>query len=95
MSIPLQACFPSPTRKANTLAVQFHLSSLGSVSFFTVNASPINSGTAAVTVVYGLYQEDVAKVPAVEPAVQPDVPKPEEVSTQALSLPTLHPMLLY
>ena len=26
-------------------------SSLGSVSFFTVNASPINSGTAAVTVV--------------------------------------------
>ena len=75
--------------------VQFPLSSLGSVSFFTVNASPINSGTAAVTVVHGLYQEDVANVPAVEPAVQPDVPKPEEASTQALSLPTLHPMLLY
>ena len=66
-------------------------SSLGSVSFFTVNASPINSGIAAVTVVDGLYQEDVAIVPAVEPAVQPDVPKPEEAATQALSIPTLHP----
>ena len=65
-------------------------SSLGSVSFFTVNASPINSGTAAVTVVDGLYQEDVAIVPVVEPAVQPDVPKPEEASTQALSISTLH-----
>jgi hypothetical protein len=65
-------------------------SSLGSVSFFTVNASPINSGTAAVTVVDGLYQEDVAIVPAGEPAVQPDVPKPEEASTQALSISTLH-----
>ena len=66
-------------------------SSLGSVSFFTVNASPINSGTAAVTVVDGLYQEDVAIVPAAEPAVQPDVQKPEEASIQALSIPTLHP----
>ena len=54
-------------------------------------ASPVNSGTAAVTVVDGLYQEDVVIVPAVEPAVQPDVPKPEEASTQALSIPTLHP----
>ena len=48
-------------------------------------ASPVNSGTAAVTVVDGLYQEDVVIVPAVEPAVQPNVPKPEETSTQALS----------
>ena len=53
-------------------------------------ASPVNSGTAAVTVVDGLYQEDVVIVPAVEPAVQPDVPKPEEASTQALSISTLH-----
>ena len=70
--------------------VQFHLTSLGSISFFTVNASPVKSGTAAATVVDGLYQEDVAIVPAVEPAVQPDVPKPEEASTQALSISTLH-----
>ena len=70
--------------------VQFHLTSLGSISFFTVNASPVKSGTAAATVVDGLYQEDVAIVPAVEPAVQPEVPKPEEVSTQALSSSTLH-----
>ena len=48
-------------------------------------ASPVSSGTVAVTVVDGLYQEDVATVPVVEPAVQPDVPKPEEAATQALS----------
>jgi len=54
-------------------------------------ASPVSSGTVAVTVVDGLYQEDVATVPVVEPAVQPDVPKPEEAATQALSIPTLHP----
>ena len=41
-----------------------------------------------MTVVDGLYQEDVANVLAVEPAVQPDVSKPEETSTQA-------PMSLY
>ena len=47
-----------------------------------------NRRTVAVTVVDGLYQEDVANVLAVEPAVQPDVSKPEDTSTQA-------PMSLY
>ena len=63
------------------------------VSFFTVNASPVNSGTASVTAVDGLYQEDVAIAPVVEPAVQPADPKPEEVSTQALSSATPHPCM--
>ena len=56
-------------------------------------ASPINSRTAAVTAVDGLYQEDVAIAPVVEPAVQPADPKPEEVSTQALSSATPHPCM--
>ena len=43
-----------------------------------------------MTLVDGLYEEDVAIAPVVEPAVQADVPKPEEASTQALSSPTLH-----
>ena len=52
-------------------------------------ASPIKSRTAAVTA-DGLYQEDVAVALVVEPAVQPDVPKQEEASTQALSSARLH-----
>ena len=55
-------------------------------------ASPIKSRTAAVTA-DGLYQEDVAVAPVVEPAVQPDVPKQEEGSTQALSSATPHPCM--
>ena len=55
-------------------------------------ASPIKSRTAAVTA-DGLNQEDVAVAPVVEPAVQPDVPKQEEGSTQALSSATPHPCM--
>ena len=60
------------------------------LSFFMIKEGPVDAGTAAVTVVDGLFQEDAAIAPAVGPAVQPDVPKPEEASTQALSSPTLH-----
>ena len=56
--------------------------------------SPVNGGTAAVTAVDGLYEEDAAIVPAVEPAAQADISKPEEASTQAPALPTI-PMSLY
>ena len=56
-------------------------------------ASPIKSRTAAVTAVDGLYQEDAATPTVFEPAVQPDVPKPEEASTQALSSAALHPFM--
>ena len=56
-------------------------------------ASPIKSRTAAVTAVDGLYQEDAATTTVFEPAVQPDVPKPEEASTQALSSAALHPFM--
>ena len=40
-----------------------------------------------------MYQEDVAIAPVVGPAVQPDVPKPAEASSQAFSSPPLrlHP----
>ena len=53
-------------------------------------ANPFNIGAAAVIAVDELYQEDVANVPVVEPAVRADVPKPEKASTQALSSATLH-----
>ena len=56
-------------------------------------ASPIKSRTAAVTAVDGLYQEDAATPTVFEPAVQPDVPKPEEASTEALSSAALHPFM--
>ena len=46
-----------------------------------------------MTAVDGLYQEDAATPTVFEPAVQPDVPKPEEASTQALSSATLHPFM--
>ena len=46
-----------------------------------------------MTAVDGLYQEDAATATVFEPAVQPDVPKPEEASTQALSSAALHPFM--
>ena len=52
--------------------------------------SPVNGGTAAVTAVDGLYEEDAAIVPAVEPADQADISKPEDGSIQALSNALLH-----
>ena len=45
-----------------------------------------------MTAVDGLYQED-GGAPVVEPTVQPDVPKPEEASTEALSSATLQPCM--
>ena len=52
--------------------------------------SPVNGGTAAVTAVDGLYEEDAATVSAVDPVAQADISKPEEVSIQALSNALLH-----
>ena len=62
---------------------------IGLVSFLVIKEGPVDAGTAAVTVVDGLFQEDAAIAPVVGPAVQPDVPTPEEASTQALSIPML------
>ena len=49
--------------------------------------SPENlSGTASA--INESHQEDVAIAPVVEPAIQPDVPKAAESSSQALSIPS-------